>query len=106
MIPKSSKFPTRVQFLSFRARAEQLITPHLRVMVEPHTPTRISVIVPVKVNKRAVARNGFKRLVYDAAWKQLASKNLDCIIVFKPISLLKSKLSTDLILAELASLHV
>lgn len=104
MIPKSNKFPTRTQFLTFRAHAKQLTTPHLRIMIDPHTPSRLSVIVPIKVSKRAVTRNGFKRLVYDAAWKILKDKNLDCIIMFKPIALTKGKSSADLIVHELSQI--
>jgi RNase P protein component len=59
------------------------------------------VIVPVKVSKRAVTRNSFKRLVYDAGWKIIRDKNLDCIIMFKPIAILKGKQSEELILSEL-----
>lgn len=111
MIPKSNKFPTRVQFLNFRARAKQVVTPHLRLMTEDRPlgglvnlrGPRISVIVPVKVSKRAVVRNNFKRLIYDVAWKALSNKNIDCIIVFKPIALLKGPASEAQIVAELSS---
>ena len=104
MIPKSSKFPTRIQFLQFRKIAKQSATPHLRVLTSPHTPTRLSVIVPIKVSKRATTRNSFKRLVYDTAWQLLKHKNLDCIIMFKPIALLKGKASQDLITHELSQI--
>jgi RNase P protein component len=70
-------------------------------MISPHTPTRLSVIVPIKVSKRATTRNSFKRLAYDAAWKMLKDKKLDCIIMFKPIALIKGKGSMDLISHEL-----
>ena len=102
MIPVQSKFPTRIQFLQFRARAAQQTAPHLRLLFEPHTPSRLSVIVPVKVSKRAVIRNHFKRLAYDALWKIIKDKNLDCILIFKPIVLLKGKPSEDLIIYELS----
>ncbi|MFZ2199733.1 MAG: ribonuclease P protein component [Microgenomates group bacterium] len=102
MISKSNKFPTRTQFLAFRARAKQTTTPHLRIMSLPHTPSRLAVIVPIKVNKRAVARNSFKRLAYDQVWKMLKDKNLDCVVVFKPIVLLKGKASEDQIKNELS----
>ncbi len=104
MIPKSSKFPTRIQFLQIRAIAKQSTTPHLRIMTSPHTPTRLSVIVPIKVSKRAVIRNSFRRLVYDTAWKILKDKDLDCIIMFKPITLIKGKASAELITSELSQL--
>lgn len=104
MIPKSNKFPTRQQFLAFRAIAKQSTTPHLRIMTSPHSPSRLSVIVPIKVSKRATARNSFKRLAYDTAWKTLQAKNLDCIIIFKPIALLKGRASQDLIISELQGL--
>jgi ribonuclease P protein component len=112
MIPKANKFPTRTQFLSFRARAKQLNTPHLRFLFEERPSAsesslsgpRLSVIVPIKVNKRATTRNRFKRLVYDTAWKQLGSRNLDCIIMFKPLALLKGPASEHSILSELIGL--
>lgn len=112
MIPKSNKFPTRIQFLNFRARATQTTTPHLRLMVEVRKPgdangilgPRLSVIVPVKVNKRAVVRNSLKRTVYDTAWKMIGSKNIDCIILFKPIALLKGKPSEEIIISELKTI--
>ena len=113
MIPKSSKFPTRTQFLSFRAIAKQSTTPHLRMLTSPRAPSvaagavgsRLSVIVPIKVSKRATTRNSFKRLVYDTVWKMIKDKNLDCIIMFQPIALLKGKVSQDLIVSELRSLQ-
>src|SRR5688500_2400937 len=106
MIPKSSKFPTRTQFLTFRAKVKQLTTPHLRLLYAPHTPSRLSVIVPAKVNKRAVVRNALRRLVYDTMWKTLESKNLDCIVMFKPLALLKGRPTMELIATELNSLYV
>lgn len=102
MIPSKSKFPSRTQLLQFRAVAKQSTTPHLRVMTSPHNPSRLSVVVPVKVNKRAVARNSFKRLVYDKVWKMIKDKNLDCIVMFKPMALIKGKISEDLIKNELS----
>ncbi len=112
MIPKSSKFPTRVQFLQFRAIAKQSTTPHLRILTSPRAPSvaagavgsRLSVIVPIKVSKRATTRNSFKRLVYDLGWKMIKDKNLDCIIMFKPIALVKGKASMELITSELSQL--
>ena len=104
MISKTNKFPTRIQFLKFRQTARQLTTPHLRVMILPHTPSRLSVVVPIKVSKKATTRNSFKRVVYDTAWKILSEKNLDCIILFKPITLLKGKTSEELLVYELSQL--
>lgn len=117
MISKSNKFPTRIQFLQFQAIAKQTATPHLRILSSPHRApngavgevgSRLSVIVPIKVSKRATTRNSFKRLVYDIVWKLIKDKNLDCIVIFKPIALLKGKISQDLItheLSQLADLH-
>lgn len=102
MIPKSSKFPTRTQFLNFRARARQLTTPHTRIyLLESNSSSRLSVIVPIKVSKRAVVRNHFRRLVYDATWKIIKDRQLDCIVMFKPLPLPKGKPSDDLIISEL-----
>jgi ribonuclease P protein component len=75
-------------------------------MLDPHTPSRLSVIVPVKVNKKAVVRNTLKRLVYDTMWQILRDKNQDCIVIFKPITLIKGVASNSLISAELKTIHV
>lgn len=105
MISKSNKFPTRIQLLSFRKIAKQSTTPHTRVYyLESSVSSRLSVIVPIKVSKRATTRNSFKRLVYDIVWKLIKDKNLDCIVIFKPIALLKGKISQDLIIHELSQL--
>jgi RNase P protein component len=104
MISKVNKFPTRVQFLKFRSVAAQLTTPHLRVMVLPHTPSRLSVVVPIKVSKKATTRNSFKRILHDIAWKIIADKNLDCIILCKPITLIKGPMSEKMLIEELKSL--
>lgn len=73
-------------------------------MLHSHTPSRLSVIVPVKVNKRAVTRNSFKRLAYDSIWKIISGKNLDCIVLCKPVTLQKGTDSNELILKEIGSL--
>jgi RNase P protein component len=104
MISKTKKFPTRIQFLKFRNSATQLTTPHLRVMVLPHAPSRLSVVVPIKVSKKATTRNSFRRVVYDIAWKIIADKNLDCIILCKPITLIKGPVSEKMLIEELKSL--
>lgn len=113
MISKSNKFPTRTQFLAFRTKAKQITTPHLRVLFHSRSvdnitllecDSRLSVIVPIKVSKRATTRNSFKRLVYDIVWKLIKDKNLDCIVIFKTIALLKGKISQDLIIHELSQL--
>ncbi len=108
MIPKSSKFPSRTQFLALRERAKQTTTPHLRALfsniTHPVCDSRLSVIVPIKVNKLAVVRNHLKRLVYDTLWPIIKDKNLDCVVLFKPTTLLKGKISKDLITHELSQL--
>lgn len=71
-------------------------------MTHPHAPSRLSVIVPIKVNKRATTRNSFKRLVYDIVWKTLRTKNLDCVIIFKPLALTKGPSSQELLAHELS----
>jgi RNase P protein component len=65
---------------------------------------RLSVIVPIKVNKRAVIRNHFRRLAYDKAWQFISNKKIDCIIMFKPLALLKGKESDSLITTEIQSI--
>jgi RNase P protein component len=90
MIQRISKFPTRTEFLIFRRRAKQLVAPHLRLLFLPHSPSRLSVIVPIKANKHATLRNYLKHLVYDALWPIIKDKQLDCVILFKPTPILKT----------------
>ena len=98
--------PLRTQFLSFRSRATRHVTPHTTIYhLKSNISTRLGVVVPIKVNKRATTRNSFKRLAYDTAWKIIKDKNLDCIIIFKPLALPKGKPSQDLILSEIRSLE-
>lgn len=102
MISKSSKFPSRTQLLPISRARQTILDASLTNYGSPHTPSRLSVVVPVKVNKRAVARNSFKELVYDQVWKMIKDKNLDCIVMFKPMALIKGKISEDLIKNELS----
>lgn len=97
MIPKSSKFPLRTEFLRFRARAERLVSPHLQLFYLPHTPSeatgevgRLAVVVPKKLSKLATTRNWLKRLTYNTIWPLIRDKKLDCVVVYKPLPLKKS----------------
>jgi len=105
MIPKASKFPLRQQFLAFRRHANQLSTPHLRIFYAPTInagrESRLTVIVPKKVSKKATTRNLFKRLVYDYLWNQISPLHFDFIVLFKPISLIKGDMAHKLVKAEL-----
>jgi RNase P protein component len=96
----------RQGFLAFRDRAKQQATPHLRMLYSPHAPSRLSVVVPAKVNKRATTRADLRRLSYDYFWPLISEKNLDCVIIFKPLSLKADKSSQESIRAELKNLHV
>jgi RNase P protein component len=104
MIPRSTKFPMRTEFLRFRTQAKQLATPHLRAFFAPHIPSRFSVIVPAKVSKLASTRAMLRRLIYDEVWPTLSHKNLDYVILLKPLALKKS--DSQIILAELKELGV
>lgn len=96
----------RTQFLAFRARARQLTTPHTRIyFLTSGASSRLSVVVPIKASKKAAVRNHFKRLVYEATWKLLKEKNLDCVVMFKPLALPKGKPTDTLLLSEINSLQ-
>ncbi len=99
MIPQSSKFPLRTEFLRFRARAKRLVSPHLTLFYSPGlatlksgpaTFTKMNVVVPKKLSKLATTRNWLKRLTYDTIWPLIQDKNLDCVVVYKPLALKKS----------------
>lgn len=108
MIPKSSKFPLRTQFLAFRARAKQTTTPHLRALfsniTHPVCDSRLSVIVPKKLSKLATTRNWLKRLSYDTAWPLLKDRQLDCVVVYKPLPLTKSPVTQKELINELTQI--
>jgi ribonuclease P protein component len=70
-------------------------------MFYPHSPSRLSVIVPKKVSKLATTRNHFKRLVYDSVWEITNDKNRDCVVMFKPLPLQKSFAAQQQIISEL-----
>ena len=106
MISKLAKFPMRTGFLAFRAGAKQLATPHLRLLYVGHTPSRLSVVVPAKVSKLASTRATLRRLTYDHMWKVIKEKNLDCVIIFKPLALVVDEKTQKTILTELKELRV
>lgn len=88
MIPSSRKFPLRTQFLAFRRSAKRRTTPLCTIYFLPGTgQSRLSVIVPKKVNKLATARNWLRRLTYTYLWPQTKDKNLDLVVVYKPLKL-------------------
>ena len=103
MISKSSKFPLRTDFLAFRSHARRLVTPHFTVyyLLPTTHPSRLAVVVPAKVSKLATTRNWLKRLTYDTLWPIVKDKKLDCIVIYKPLPLLKSPATKELILSEL-----
>jgi ribonuclease P protein component len=102
MIPAYYKFPLRTEFLHFRASAKRLVSPHFTIYLGIHSrseksdPTlreclcRMSVVVPKKLSKLATTRNWLKRLTCSAVWPLIQTKNLDCVVVYKPLALTKS----------------
>jgi len=113
MISTFHKFPLRNEFVRFRTRAKQITTSHLRILFHSRSvnnitllecDSRLSVIVPIKVSKRATTRNWLKRLTYDTLWPLIEDKNIDVVVLFKPLALLKGKQSQDIILSELQGL--
>lgn len=105
MIPASRKFPLRTEFISFRARASKFTTPHtiLYHLSSDHSP-RFAVIIPKKVSKHATTRNWLRRLTYDTLWPQAKDKNLDLVLVYKPLILAQSPATKTQIITELNSL--
>ncbi|MFH1244546.1 MAG: ribonuclease P protein component [bacterium] len=105
MISAFHKFPLRTEFLRFRARASRAVTPHLTLYSTPHTLySRLSIIVPKKLSKLATTRNWLKRLTYDTLWPLIKARQLDCVVVYKPLSLEKSPTTKQQIISELNSL--
>lgn len=102
MIPKSSKFPLRTDFLRFRARAKRRVTPALTIhLLSTSSSSRLGVIVPKKVNKLATTRNYLKRLVYDTLWPQIKDQKMDVVVVFKPLPLKKTIATKKILLTDL-----
>lgn len=93
----------RTDFLAFRSRARRLVTPHFTVyyLLPTTHSSRLAVVVPAKVSKLATTRNWLKRLVYDSLWPQIVDKKIDCVVIFKPLPLVKSPANKELILSEL-----
>lgn len=78
-------------------------------MISPHRApnvavgevgSRLSVIVPIKVSKRATTRNWLKRLSYDTIWPLLKDCQLDCVVIYKPLPLTKSSITKQKIISE------
>lgn len=91
MIAAHHKFPLRTEFTRFRSRASRLPTPHTVIYhLQTASSTSMAVVIPKKVNKLATTRNWLKRLTYAAAWPLLQNRQLDCVIVYKPLPLQKS----------------
>lgn len=104
MIPKTSKFPLRTEFLTFRETARQFATPHLRILwntTYPVRDSRLSVIVPKKVSKLATTRNYLKRLTYDTLYPLIQDQKLNCVVVYKPLPLKKSPATQKELINEL-----
>jgi len=90
MIARSLKFPLRTNFLSFRKRAKVHSTQHFLIYSLAATRTRCAVVVPKKVSKLATTRNWLKRLTYNTLYPLIKDKNLDCVMLFKPLPLKKT----------------
>lgn len=102
MIPRRRKFPLRTDFFRFRGKATKVVTPHLIIYSLPSQSfSRFAVTVPKKVNKLATSRNYLKRLTYDSLWEQYQNKQLDLVIVYKPLPLKRNLETKRLILSEL-----
>ena len=105
MIPRSRKFPLRTEFLSFHRRAQRIVTPLFTFHLAPCTSaTRLAVIVPKKLSKLATIRNWLKRLTYDTLWPAIQDRQLDAVIVYKPLPLTKSVTTQDLITQEIQNI--
>ncbi len=99
MIPKSKRFPMRTQFLEFRRLARRFFSQNLILYYRPSSEIKLAVVVPKKVNRRAVVRNRLKRLLK----KELLKYQLGWMVVLvKSAHLEKSQLSP--VVEELLSL--
>lgn len=105
MIPKSRKFPLRTEFLKFRRSARRQATQLCTMYYVLSTgQSRLSVIVPKKVNKLATTRNWLRRLTYDTLWPLVKDQNLDVVIIFRPLKLAKSPAAKAQIVSEIEKL--
>ena len=64
-------------------------------------PSRLAVIVPKKLSKLATTRNWLKHVTYDVLWPLIKDKNLDCVVVYKPLPLKRSRATGTEIASEL-----
>lgn len=94
----------RREFLSFRRQAKRLASSHLQLLFLPEGKLLLSVVVPAKVSKLATTRNWLRRLVYDSLWQTLAGSRLVCVVIFKPIPMVRSAATQTLIEEELRDL--
>jgi len=104
MISSLSKFPLRQHFLEFRRHAKHHTTSHLQIIYCKSNKTRLGVIIPKKVHKLATSRNYFKRLTYDYLFQMLAHHSVDCVVLYKPLPLSKSKPNQEIIQNELSQI--
>lgn len=112
MIPKNRKFPLRTDFLSFRRSASRISSQYFVLYFLPHTPSvaegkvgRLAVIVPKKCARLATTRSWLKRLTYDTIWVDIKDKNIDVVVVYKPISLKKSEATKKELISDINSLE-
>jgi len=104
MISKLHKFPLRTNFLSFRARANQASSPHLRLFSLPSPRSSLAVVISKKTSKLATTRNWLKRLTYDTFWPLIAKRKLACVVFYQPLPLKKSPATKNQLIIELQSL--
>jgi ribonuclease P protein component len=102
MIPKTSKFPMRTEFVHFRSHASRVATPHTSfLLLHTSRESRLAVVVPKKVSKLATTRTWLKRLVYDSVWPVVKDKGVDCVVVFKPLPLTRTQKTCDMVMSEI-----
>lgn len=90
MIAAHHKFPLRTEFTGLRARASRLPTPHTVVYhLQTASSARMAVVIPKKVSKLATTRNNLKRITYDTLWPLILDRQIDCVVVYKPLPLKK-----------------
>jgi len=96
----------RLEFLKLKSQASKLTSPHLVIYLkETYAPSRLAVVVPKKASKLATTRNWLKRLTYDTLWPAIKNSNLDCVIVFKSLSLAKSLSTKENLVKELTNIN-
>jgi ribonuclease P protein component len=87
----------RSEFSTFFNRGRRINSPHLTLVISPHSQFHGSVVVGKKVAKRAVLRNTIRRRIYAALYrlKRGGSRGVFIIVVKPSFALLTKKQAAE-----------